>query len=137
RDRLQSGLSARGVERHDRTCGTYGIHAAHQTRRPGGRLRNRRRSRPSISVSDHAGAFAELRHTVTNEPFTDIRRSPRALVWGQREGALMDIGLVGLGKMGGNMRARLRNAGHTVIGYDHNRDVSDVESLDSLADQLP
>ena len=38
----------------------------------------------------------------------------------------MDIGLVGLGKMGGNMRTRLRNAGHTVVGYDRNPDLSDV-----------
>ena len=38
----------------------------------------------------------------------------------------MDIGLVGLGKMGGNMRTRLRNAGHTVVGYDRNPEVSDV-----------
>ena len=30
----------------------------------------------------------------------------------------MHIGLVGLGKMGGNMRTRMRNAGLTVIGYD-------------------
>ena len=36
----------------------------------------------------------------------------------------MDIGLVGLGKMGGNMRTRLRNAGHTVVGYDRNPDVA-------------
>jgi 6-phosphogluconate dehydrogenase len=28
----------------------------------------------------------------------------------------MEIGLVGLGKMGGNMRERLRAAGHTVVG---------------------
>ena len=41
----------------------------------------------------------------------------------------MDIGLVGLGKMGGNMRERLRRAGHTVVGYDRNPDVSDVDSL--------
>ena len=49
----------------------------------------------------------------------------------------MDIGLVGLGKMGGNMRARLRNAGHNVIGYDRDRDISDVDSLEALADRLP
>ena len=36
----------------------------------------------------------------------------------------MDIGLVGLGKMGGNMRSRLRNAGHTVMGYDRNPELS-------------
>ena len=49
----------------------------------------------------------------------------------------MDIGLVGLGKMGGNMRTRLRDAGHTVIGYDRNPDVSDARSLDEMVDQLP
>ena len=30
----------------------------------------------------------------------------------------MELGLIGLGKMGGNMRERLRRAGHTVVGYD-------------------
>lgn len=49
----------------------------------------------------------------------------------------MDIGLVGLGKMGGNMRARLRNGGHNVIGYDRDRDISDVDSLEALVDRLP
>ena len=43
----------------------------------------------------------------------------------------MDLGLIGLGKMGGNMRERLRRAGHTVVGYDRNPDVSDVESLEA------
>ncbi len=49
----------------------------------------------------------------------------------------MDIGLVGLGKMGGNMRTRLRNAGHTVVGFDRNPDVSDAGSLADMVDQLP
>ena len=49
----------------------------------------------------------------------------------------MEIGLVGLGKMGGNMRERLRAAGHTVVGYDRNPDVSDVGSLSAMVDQLP
>ncbi len=49
----------------------------------------------------------------------------------------MDIGLVGLGKMGGNMRERLRRAGHTVVGYDRNPDVSDVDSLAALVEALP
>ncbi|MYS94483.1 MULTISPECIES: NAD(P)-binding domain-containing protein, partial [Streptomyces] len=48
----------------------------------------------------------------------------------------MQIGLVGLGKMGGNMRERLRNAGHTVIGYDTNPDKSDVASLADLVNEL-
>src|SRR5689334_4770958 len=49
----------------------------------------------------------------------------------------MDIGLVGLGKMGGNMRTRLRNAGHTVVGYDRNPDLADVDSLAGMVDKLP
>ena len=49
----------------------------------------------------------------------------------------MDIGLVGLGKMGGNMRERLRNAGHTVIGFDRNPDVSDAGSLAEMVEKLP
>ena len=49
----------------------------------------------------------------------------------------MDIGLVGLGKMGGNMRERMRRAGLTVVGYDRNPEVSDVDSLAALVEALP
>jgi 6-phosphogluconate dehydrogenase len=45
----------------------------------------------------------------------------------------MQIGLVGLGRMGNNMRTRLRNAGIDVVGYDTNPDVSDVATLADLA----
>jgi 6-phosphogluconate dehydrogenase len=48
----------------------------------------------------------------------------------------MQLGLVGLGRMGGNMRGRLRTAGHEVIGYDRNPDVSDVGSLAELVERL-
>ncbi|WP_020135566.1 phosphogluconate dehydrogenase (NAD(+)-dependent, decarboxylating) [Streptomyces sp. 351MFTsu5.1] len=48
----------------------------------------------------------------------------------------MQLGLIGLGKMGGNMRERIRRAGHTVIGYDRNPEVSDVASLAELVDKL-
>ncbi|WP_329268662.1 phosphogluconate dehydrogenase (NAD(+)-dependent, decarboxylating) [Streptomyces sp. NBC_01451] len=48
----------------------------------------------------------------------------------------MQIGLIGLGKMGGNMRERIRLAGHTVIGYDRNPEVSDVSSLAELVEKL-
>ncbi|MEL4356418.1 MULTISPECIES: phosphogluconate dehydrogenase (NAD(+)-dependent, decarboxylating) [unclassified Luteococcus] len=48
----------------------------------------------------------------------------------------MQIGLVGLGKMGGNMRERIRKGGHTVIGYDVNPEVSDVASLEEMLAQL-
>jgi len=49
----------------------------------------------------------------------------------------MQIGLIGLGKMGGNMRQRLRNAGLTVVGFDRDQQISDVESLEALVESLP
>lgn len=48
----------------------------------------------------------------------------------------MELGLIGLGKMGGNMRERIRRAGHTVIGYDRNPDLADVDSLEALVGKL-
>jgi len=49
----------------------------------------------------------------------------------------MHLGLVGLGKMGNNMRERLRRDGHTVVGFDRNPDLSDATSLEDMVDQLP
>ncbi len=49
----------------------------------------------------------------------------------------MKIGLVGLGKMGNNMRTRLQRAGIDVVGYDTNPDVSDVADYASLVAVLP
>jgi 6-phosphogluconate dehydrogenase len=49
----------------------------------------------------------------------------------------MELGLIGLGRMGGNMAERLRRAGHTVVGFDRNPDVSDVGTLDELVAKLP
>jgi 6-phosphogluconate dehydrogenase len=48
----------------------------------------------------------------------------------------MQLGLVGLGKMGGNMRDRLREAGHEVVGYDTNPDISDATGLADLVGKL-
>ncbi|MFF2379390.1 phosphogluconate dehydrogenase (NAD(+)-dependent, decarboxylating) [Streptomyces sp. NPDC058108] len=48
----------------------------------------------------------------------------------------MQLGLIGLGKMGGNMRERIRRAGHTVIGYDRNPELADVHSLEELVGAL-
>ncbi len=48
----------------------------------------------------------------------------------------MQLGLVGLGKMGGNMRERLRRAGHEVVGYDQNQDVSDARTLADMVKKL-
>jgi 6-phosphogluconate dehydrogenase len=49
----------------------------------------------------------------------------------------MELGLIGLGKMGGNMRERIRRAGHTVVGYDRNPELADVGSLKELVEALP
>ncbi|TPG35102.1 phosphogluconate dehydrogenase (NAD(+)-dependent, decarboxylating) [Mycolicibacterium hodleri] len=48
----------------------------------------------------------------------------------------MQLGLVGLGKMGFNMRERLREGEHEVIGYDPRPEVTDVPDLEGLAAAL-
>jgi 6-phosphogluconate dehydrogenase len=48
----------------------------------------------------------------------------------------MQLGLIGLGKMGGNMRERLRRAGHEVVGFDRNPAVADVRTLPALVKAL-
>lgn len=48
----------------------------------------------------------------------------------------MQLGMIGLGKMGGNMAARLREKGHEVVGYDVTSDQSDVDGLDALVERL-
>ncbi|GAA3988991.1 decarboxylating 6-phosphogluconate dehydrogenase [Thermobifida alba] len=48
----------------------------------------------------------------------------------------MQLGMIGLGKMGGNMAARLRDKGHDVVGFDFNPDVRDVGSVAELVERL-
>jgi 6-phosphogluconate dehydrogenase len=48
----------------------------------------------------------------------------------------MKIGMVGLGRMGGNMAERLRRKGHEVVGFDRNPDIADVKTLRELAGAL-
>ncbi len=47
----------------------------------------------------------------------------------------MQIGMIGLGRMGGNMAARLREHDHTVVGYSRSRP-SDVDTLEDLVAAL-
>ncbi len=54
-----------------------------------------------------------------------------------KKGSGMQLGLIGLGRMGFNMRERLRRGGHEVVGYDPRPDVSDVPTLAALAEALP
>ncbi|MGH3731536.1 MAG: NAD(P)-binding domain-containing protein, partial [Micromonosporaceae bacterium] len=48
----------------------------------------------------------------------------------------MQLGIIGLGKMGGNMAERLRDAGHDVVGYDRDPDISDATDLADLVAKL-
>jgi 6-phosphogluconate dehydrogenase len=48
----------------------------------------------------------------------------------------MQIGMVGLGRMGANMAERLRRGGHDVIGYDRDPKVSQVGTLSELVGKL-
>ncbi len=46
------------------------------------------------------------------------------------------LGMIGLGRMGGNMAERLRRGGHTVVGYDQSAESRDVASLQELVAAL-
>ncbi len=48
----------------------------------------------------------------------------------------MQLGMVGLGRMGANMRERVRRAGHEVVGFDLSPEVRDVSSLAELVRAL-
>ena len=48
----------------------------------------------------------------------------------------MHIGLVGLGKMGGNMRSRLRGNGIEVTGFARTREVSDVDTIEEMVSKI-
>jgi len=48
----------------------------------------------------------------------------------------VQLGMIGLGRMGGNMAERLRAAGHEVVGFDVASDAADVDSLEALVQAL-
>ncbi len=48
----------------------------------------------------------------------------------------MQLGMIGLGRMGANMAERLRRSGHEVIGFDRRPEVSEVKTLPELVGQL-
>jgi len=48
----------------------------------------------------------------------------------------MKVGMIGLGKMGGNMAERLRAGGHEVVGYDAFSEATQVPSLEALVAAL-
>jgi 6-phosphogluconate dehydrogenase len=48
----------------------------------------------------------------------------------------MQVGIVGLGRMGGNMAARWRDRGHEVLGYSRTSPDRDADSLEELVGKL-
>jgi len=48
----------------------------------------------------------------------------------------VQLGMIGLGRMGGNMAARLRAAGFEVVGFDVHSEATDVGSLAELVEAL-
>ncbi len=48
----------------------------------------------------------------------------------------MQLGMIGLGRMGRNMAGRLALAGHAVVGYDQDPSVSDTTDLADLVAAL-
>ncbi len=49
----------------------------------------------------------------------------------------MHIGMIGLGRMGGNMMERLRDKGLEVTGFDRNEAITEVPTLEALVETLP
>ncbi len=52
------------------------------------------------------------------------------------KGDAMQLGMIGLGRMGSGMRQRLQEAGHEILGYDKDSQLSDTQSLRELVLQL-
>jgi 6-phosphogluconate dehydrogenase len=49
----------------------------------------------------------------------------------------VELGIIGLGRMGGSMAERLRRGGHTIIGFDASADSTrDADSLEDLVSKL-
>jgi 6-phosphogluconate dehydrogenase len=74
----------------------------------------------------HSSKFLSQSRAGRVELFNRLLRSPfpeNAGEAGDKEsGGGMQLGLIGLGKMGGNMAERLRLGGHQVVGFDFNAD---------------
>ncbi|MCZ2827382.1 decarboxylating 6-phosphogluconate dehydrogenase [Modestobacter sp. VKM Ac-2986] len=79
------------------------------------------------------GGDSWTRRTTTEGP-TAAHRGPAQTSSTRRTG--VQLGMIGLGKMGGNMAERVRRAGIEVVGYDRAPGTRDVDSLQGLVDAL-
>jgi 6-phosphogluconate dehydrogenase len=60
----------------------------------------------------------------------------RRLEQPQNEVVTVKLGMVGLGRMGAGMTARLREGGHEVVGFDRDPKMSEVASIEELIANL-
>src|ERR1700754_1574987 len=83
----------------------------------------------------HPQVYLASRHGIRIFPTLNSSRTPR-----------MKIGLIGLGRMGGNIARRLMRDGHQTVVYDNNADARTalakdggeaVESLEAMVKALP
>ncbi|WP_101615960.1 phosphogluconate dehydrogenase (NAD(+)-dependent, decarboxylating) [Bifidobacterium margollesii] len=66
-----------------------------------------------------------------------LQREQRHEQHHREKSTIMQIGMIGLGRMGGNMAKRLRDGGHEVVGFDMNPESErDVDSLEALVEAL-
>ncbi len=113
-----------------------GLRLRHADPRPG-RRRHGHARRPQ--APRRGPATSCCRHADLALPGTDDRGAARQEPWPQhdlRKDTGMKVGMIGLGKMGGNMASRLSRAGHEVVGFDPHSDQSKVGSLAELAEAL-
>ena len=83
-------------------------------------------SGPAASTS----TSSSRRHREAAEPPGGAagRRDPDGRSPATRRGSPMKLGMVGLGRMGGNMAERLRAHGHEVVGFDTSSETRDVST---------
>jgi 6-phosphogluconate dehydrogenase len=79
---------------------------------------------PIAAVTEHFG-FTVERVVAAAKQATAGRRSPR-LVLHEPRNETMQLGMIGLGRMGGNMVIRLTKAGHECLVYDSHHEAVDA-----------
>lgn len=92
-------------------------------------------------VSPLHGAYGGV---ITGEPACVFLSTTRWLTFGSvvfvgKGAGSMEIGIVGLGKMGANIAMNLKDSGHRVVGFDMSEaaraavETEDIETVDSMA----
>ena len=88
-----------------------------------------------LAIPGHDFGFRRLIHAQAAGDLASLEERGRRIVRVRLEERLVQLGMVGLGRMGGNMTKRLEAAGHEMKTYDPHVD-STASSLEELARQL-